>query len=163
MLHHNDHQNRSRSLYWERGLKFFSLNCFAFSQVSLPVLGAWIEIFFPPLTNNQGEQSLPVLGAWIEIRRNWRNVSKGTSLPVLGAWIEILQVSEISQMIESRSLYWERGLKLNQLNLYRVLHLSLPVLGAWIEIHPCRREQTLSKSLPVLGAWIEIFDSAITS
>ena len=56
--------------------------------MSLPVLGAWIEIQMP-VPHPSRQMSLPVLGAWIEIYRYIWNTVYLQSLPVLGAWIEI--------------------------------------------------------------------------
>ena len=55
---------------------------------SLPVRGAWIEIFF----FGRGcliFQSLPVRGAWIEIFISFISFLFIQSLPVRGAWIEM--------------------------------------------------------------------------
>ena len=101
------------------------------------------------------------------------------SLPSLGAWIEIMQGMIDNDYDVSRSLHWERGLKLLMVNGAvaqpgRSLHWerglkfcqpeksagagwSLPSLGAWIEIEIARNnEVNFFTSLPSLGAWIEI-------
>ena len=57
--------------------------------VSLPVQGAWIEIF-PCERLLASALSLPVQGAWIEmVLRKEAILSDDMSLPVQGAWIEI--------------------------------------------------------------------------
>ena len=103
------------------------------SPRSLPVRGAWIEIYslYALLMSSQcrspcGERGLKclVLGfVALAVR----------SLPVRGAWIEIY-------------------------SLYALLmsSQSLPVRGAWIEIVGMLRTMFASTSLPVRGAWIEI-------
>ena len=101
--------------------------------MSLPVRGAWIEIFSWPFSAFRdvrrspcGERglkcssfycglspikSLPVRGAWIEMTLAFQRYEGGQSLPVRGAWIEICFLFYIYILI------W-----------------SLPVRGAWIEI-----------------------------
>ena len=58
--------------------------------LSLPVRGAWIEMF-RALSYATKTASLPVRGAWIEICViwAWSTRRKAVSLPVRGAWIEI--------------------------------------------------------------------------
>ena len=62
---------RSRSPCGERGLKYSFHQLSSSVPKSLPVRGAWIEIYL----NKEREQhaaSLPVRGAWIEIPANFR-------------------------------------------------------------------------------------------
>ena len=61
----------------------------AASFVSLPVRGAWIEIFSGPRPAVRPVRSLPVRGAWIEIVVDCPQMQENQSLPVRGAWIEI--------------------------------------------------------------------------
>ena len=58
-------------------------------HASLPVRGAWIEIFHLGFTAQGEIMSLPVRGAWIEIQQYRTIFVGGMSLPVRGAWIEI--------------------------------------------------------------------------
>ena len=58
--------------------------------MSLPVRGAWIEIYIWTNKTLSKFLSLPVRGAWIEISPpDFRKTKPGASLPVRGAWIEI--------------------------------------------------------------------------
>ena len=59
-----------------------------FSQESLPVRGAWIEMA-AARRSSAVPGSLPVRGAWIEISQLWCRGLWLPSLPVRGAWIEI--------------------------------------------------------------------------
>ena len=61
---------------------------YRYSDESLPVRGAWIEIFVLR-ADNPGISSLPVRGAWIEIYYWLFCYVRRGSLPVRGAWIEI--------------------------------------------------------------------------
>ena len=60
----------------------------AADYLSLPVRGAWIEIWAAVSEFSAG-WSLPVRGAWIEIRDCHCILPIKLSLPVRGAWIEI--------------------------------------------------------------------------
>ena len=60
---------------------------------SLPVRGAWIEIWEEVEEAKEEMQSLPVRGAWIEILCLLRGCGALPSLPVRGAWIEILRLA----------------------------------------------------------------------
>ena len=101
--------------------------------------------------------SLPTLGAWIEISICDKRLDIYWSLPTLGAWIEIYNHLCEYWIHLSRSLHWERGLK-SLLSGCRPYFLwSLPTLGAWIEIAMTAAVISSSvSSLPTLGAWIEI-------
>ena len=61
---------------------------------SLPVRGAWIEIWRKTLCADS-VLSLPVRGAWIEIPRLYVAVWALVSLPVRGAWIEMCKGGKI--------------------------------------------------------------------
>ena len=104
-------------------------------QPSLPVRGAWVEIFCTAAIASAREMSLPVRGAWVEIvppsaRLPWRS-----SLPVRGAWVEIKCRLQSSQPGIRRSPCGERGLKFIHVGHGSVLVSgSLPVRGAWVEI-----------------------------
>ena len=77
---------------------------------SLPVRGAWIEIF-QPFAFSACFRSLPVRGAWIEIFQPSRKWREKMSLPVRGAWIEIFLPCQKRQKDFGRSPCGERGLK----------------------------------------------------
>ena len=72
-------------------------NCY-FAQ-SLPVRGAWIEIYDDASWRTVSVPSLPVRGAWIEIEFPPREEESDMSLPVRGAWIEILLAAVISSAL----------------------------------------------------------------
>ena len=55
--------------------------------------------------------SLPVRGAWVEIFGTADVTDAEKSLPVRGAWVEILRQHEARQPQTSRSPCGERGLK----------------------------------------------------
>ena len=127
-------------------------------SASLPVLGAWIEMYlWQEMT--AGNRSLPVRGAWIEMPTVTRQPPHmPVSLPVRGAWIEIGTNPPHTTIWRCRSPCGERGLKLLYARAAR--HgkaASLPVRGAWIEISSNQtRRRSSSLSLPVRGAWIEM-------
>ena len=79
---------------------------------SLPVRGAWIEMFTRQREKMWEALSLPVRGAWIEISCGGAlRHPPGLSLPVRGAWIEILIVPQNAAKCHRRSPCGERGLK----------------------------------------------------
>ena len=106
-------QRRSagRSPCGERGLKYVETETNQGYMMSLPVRGAWVEMFLRRV-DADGMKSLPVRGAWVEIAAAWR---KGRhtrpSLPVRGAWVEMSTCC-----------------------FFRKKSLSLPVRGAWVEM-----------------------------
>ena len=61
------------------------------TQASLPVRGAWIEMFSEKPEGLKA-LSLPVRGAWIEMVGKCPDGAQNQSLPVRGAWIEITRV-----------------------------------------------------------------------
>ena len=69
-------------------MKCIGVNREKFSEMSLPVRGAWIEIHVRKI-RQKGMPSLPVRGAWIEIVSISDRFASRESLPVRGAWIEI--------------------------------------------------------------------------
>ena len=125
--------------------------------MSLPVRGAWIEIFscrlFLPASPRRspcGERGLKSSG--VGLHRQHRQ-----SLPVRGAWIEMLFMPTRIKKHNSRSPCGERGLKYK--NGWKVpqISASLPVRGAWIEMRiAIWSRYSVGTSLPVRGAWIEI-------
>ena len=61
---------------------------------------------------NKSDLSLPLLGAWIEMTRLCgAGAYSHASLPLLGAWIEISRTKYTTARARRRSLCWERGLK----------------------------------------------------
>ena len=56
------------------------------------------------------------------------------SLPILEAWIEVTILAEQILTVNSRFLYWKRGLKLHRHLLDAPNDKSLPILEAWIEV-----------------------------
>ena len=124
---------RSRSPCGERGLKLHCMKTHKANCTSLPVRGAWVEIF---LSLGWG------LCPW--------------SLPVRGAWVEMSSMLRIAFTIVSRSPCGERGLKSLKGWKTRLLSASLPVRGAWVEILLFARRCADVWSLPVRGAWVEI-------
>ena len=124
--------NCSRSLRWERGLKYIGSAQRPVCSTSFPSLGTWIEIvFYIWLVRNI--LSFPSLGTWIEIPPHRWIKELSSSFPSLGTWIEIWEAvsmyylqmvvpfagnvdwnrlyAEIFRRCFSRSLRWERGLK----------------------------------------------------
>ena len=114
-----------RSPCGERGLKYCSPDNKGQRSASLPVLGAWIEMYlWQEMT--AGNRSLPVRGAWIEMPTVTRQPPHmPVSLPVRGAWIEIGTNPPHTTIWRCRSPCGERGLK---------SHPTKPGEGR----HPCR-------------------------
>ena len=100
-----------RSPCGERGLKYCSPDNKGQRSASLPVLGAWIEMYlWQEMT--AGNRSLPVRGAWIEMPTVTRQPPHmPVSLPVRGAWIEIGTNPPHTTIWRCRSPCGERGLK----------------------------------------------------
>ena len=88
-----------RSPCGERGLKSLPRAPAHATRPSLPVRGAWIEIFLWPFSAFPGVRSLPVRGAWIEIfAEQQERKTERASLPVRGAWIEIVHNRETGKL-----------------------------------------------------------------
>ena len=68
-------------------------NCY-FAQ-SLPVRGAWVEIWRTNGTTKE-KLSLPVRGAWVEMLDAAENKEDAASLPVRGAWVEMCVIVFLS-------------------------------------------------------------------
>ena len=83
---------------------------------SLPVRGAWVEIYCSGGASVCRWTSLPVRGAWVEMVCQRQARLFRLSLPVRGAWVEMLIICYSSFLV-----------------------LSLPVRGAWVEIVAIRR------------------------
>ena len=120
-----------RSPSGERGLKSRVLYVVLQFHTSLPIRGAWIEIY--------------LLGAFVA---DWG------SLPIRGAWIEILCCVITVMANVSRSPSGERGLKSRPVRRARRGKLqSLPIRGAWIEIvRPDRPGWRLGRVAPHPGS-----------
>ena len=101
-------------------------------------------------------ESLPVRGAWVEIFRGGACASPSVSLPVRGAWVEIAGGSGGSGGDWRRSPCGERGLKSVVCRSFSCPFRSLPVRGAWVEIATGSRQAGRFASLPVRGAWVEM-------
>ena len=125
-------------------------------HMSLPVRGAWIEIYLKGLTcatlgrSPCGERGLKCLVGVLALRTDARRSpcgERGLKCPENGG-----RPDE-----PCRSPCGERGLKFLRLVLLdEIVHQSLPVRGAWIEISTRRAGASRRRSLPVRGAWIEI-------
>ena len=103
--------HRRRSLYWERGLKFKRKPLPNFKYRSLSVLRAWIEILHTEVLTFENGVALCIESV------DWNIVFFYLYLDSIG-----------------RSLYWERGLKYDGEDSNLKELLSLSVLRAWIEI-----------------------------
>ena len=90
--------------------------------------------FFGSSSAPRAGGSLPLRGAWIEIFRLADGSYQNESLPLRGAWIEITGVMNNVLFPVGRSPCGERGLKLIFLLLLCAPWSSLPLRGAWIEI-----------------------------
>ena len=78
-----------RSLYRERGLKFFQLPRVHTLSESRSLYRERGLKFQLPYARHRHELSLPLPGAWIEIHFLHNDFMAYTSLPLPGAWIEI--------------------------------------------------------------------------
>ena len=59
--------NSSRSLQWERGLKYVYIDPSAAGLASFPAMGTWIEIYNRCISAIYAYRSFPAMGTWIEI------------------------------------------------------------------------------------------------
>ena len=101
---------------------------------SLPVRGAWIEIFLL-FASRQLKPSLPVRGAWIEISCGFpRPAALPGRSPCGERGLKFFARATSHARPRRRSPCGERGLKLRMPLSVRLLLPSLPVRGAWIEI-----------------------------
>ena len=78
--------------------------------------------------------SLPLRGAWIEIFLAIPSQFELASLPLRGAWIEMREALAGFISITGRSPCGERGLKFDLDPDLENMKLSLPMRGAWIEM-----------------------------
>ena len=129
-----------RSPCGERGLKYLDKQPVFASVGSLPVRGAWIEMFGSRLFGGWMRSSLPVRGAWIEISLRCKpgRLSARRS-PCGERGLKCLSPGGTLQKVCRRSPCGERGLKFRCRQPYRAVSASLPVRGAWIEIIYKRR------------------------
>ena len=70
-------------------MKFVPSDADDVARLSLPVRGAWVEIFFS-CAIFFNSKSLPVRGAWVEISKPPDVFGGFESLPVRGAWVEMV-------------------------------------------------------------------------
>ena len=110
MYNEETEEKLRRSPCGERGLKSLHGQRVQIILESLPVRGAWVEIFAPP-SGRFRTGSLPVRGAWVEICVCGGISYTLLSLPVRGAWVEILRLFAAFNLIIRRSPCGERGLK----------------------------------------------------
>ena len=102
----------SRSPYGERGLKSRVYVQFRHAPECRSPYGERGLKCRPARDADNGIRSLPVWGAWIEMFLLAGDVIQGRpSLPVWGAWIEMPQKTHEPRPGPSRSPYGERGLK----------------------------------------------------
>ena len=104
------------------------------SPLSLPMRGAWIEIYPFGFNLKRFSRRSPCGGAWIEM-----NIA---GCPGLTAWSLPMR---------------ERGLKFQRSSITDRERRSLPMRGAWIEIYPFGFNlKRFSRRSPCGGAWIEM-------
>ena len=147
-------------------------------DTSLPVRGAWIEIFafrrmkrLPVRRSPCGERGLKLQCRCIALPRNRRSPcgerglkflprqrsrQPGKSLPVRGAWIEIARSGAYQPHEASRSPCGERGLKLAAANFQALLLGRSPCGERGLKLHYITEITLITLSLPVRGAWIEM-------
>ena len=140
-----------RSLYWERGLKLPIYKQWQFESESLPVLGAWIEIT-TLLEYSIIDLVAPCIGSV-----DWNNCDCIAVVHDFSRslyWERGLKLSNAYVNMEAvgRSLYWERGLKSTPWYHWLKDYLSLPVLGAWIEMPNYCRCYINQKVAPCIGS-----------
>ena len=121
-------------------------NCY-FAR-SLPVRGAWIEMFGLSRCPRVRASSLPVRGAWIEMRTSCCTVSMSSRRSPCGERGLKCCASTMRAHGTGRSPCGERGLKLSGARWCSDTPPSLPVRGAWIEIaaFPCLAARAYSRS-----------------
>ena len=92
-------------------MKYYIVDATELEALSLPVRGAWIEMYEVEANCKGDNTSLPVRGAWIEMILPVSCRFFPVSLPVRGAWIEITASAFSSAVTTGRSPCGERGLK----------------------------------------------------
>ena len=101
-----------RSPSGERGLKFVKQGLQNHTRMSLPIRGAWIEIFHL-IGTTLPILSLPIRGAWIEISSRRPTVRKSTSRSPSGErGLKCKSQLARKHMFRRRSPSGQRGLKL---------------------------------------------------
>ena len=126
--------------------------------MSLPVRGAWVEIWCGSGSLCEGgrrspcgERGLKFVEVCITDRK------RGRRSPCGERGLKSAAAMASGKHCPRRSPCGERGLKFFTHLLVRCKGLSLPVRGAWVEM-PFRRlvRPSAGESLPVRGAWVEI-------
>ena len=79
--------------------------------VVAPLAGAWVEIQWAHLLNEQ-EEVAPLAGAWVEMQSksmaDWKRMAVA---PLAGAWVEITILNTIKNVVSTSLPSRERGLK----------------------------------------------------
>ena len=78
------------------------------------------------------------------------------SFPAMGTWIEMSYHMGGWDVMLSRSLQWERGLKYPAVAICDDTMKSFPAMGTWIEIYKADKDAPEKESFPAMGTWIEI-------
>ena len=129
-------RQKRRSPCGERGLKYDKQIRIRTRAWSLPVRGAWVEIYKPVLLNQYRQGSLPVRGAWVEIRvRKAGSRGDGRRSPCGERGLKSAVPGDFRAGECCRSPCGERGLKsLRRGGVGGRVLASLPVRGAWVEM-----------------------------
>ena len=106
---------------------------------SLPVRGAWIEMYLLHPMERFGNRRSPCGERGLKCTFVFVAGNGGGSLPVRGAWIEICLMRARQSCSACRSPCGERGLKYRFVPAPPHGAVSLPVRGAWIEIRATTR------------------------
>ena len=147
----------SRSPCGERGLKSPPSGRRRHRRASLPVRGAWIEIF-PARVLHCARNVAPRAGSVDEIRSRKERCRTGRCRSPCGErglkWTSLATPVEIALC---HSPCGERGLKFNKIIGRGIRgNRRSPCGERGLKFHTINRLSLLSKSLPVRGAWIEI-------
>ena len=118
-----------RSPCGERGLKSLRRGRWGSMYLSLPLRGAWIEIY-KYNSSALATASLPLRGAWIEISSLWEKRMRSMSLPMWGVWIEIPAPSGDPGGTSCRSPHGERGLKSRESSYSKTSLVVAPNAGS---------------------------------
>ena len=125
---------------WVRGLKHISGRSINSNVRVAPYVGAWIETY---VGQSGGSVSpvAPYVGAWIETRCPAPARHPALSHPT---WVRGLKLKELElyKINEVSHPTWVRGLKLAGVAVDAVAPVVAPYVGAWIE--------TCQRRLPVL-------------
>ena len=148
-------EEERRSPCGERGLKCIRRRSRLPADWSLPMRGAWIEIYH--IAFGVREKSVaPHAGAWIEIILLCENCHEIYVAPHAGAWIEIINFIVFSLSPACRSPCGERGLKCRSYQKQKQTESRSPCGERGLKYTGQQDIATLRLSLPMRGAWIEI-------